>query len=215
MSWSSGKEGAFALHALLAHDAVEVTALLTTLNGDVDRVAMHAVRRELVEAQADRLGLPLRTVAIPSPCPNEEYETRMRAALADAADDGVSEIAFGDLHLADVRAYRERLLEPTSLAPRFPLWGRPTAVLARELLAARVRAVVTCVDPARVPASLVGRPDDAGLLADLPAGADPCGENGELHTFVWDAPGFAAPISVEAGAVVERDGLVCCDLRPA
>lgn len=214
VSWSSGKDSAFSLHAVRQDAAVDVVGLLTTLNRDADRVAMHAVRRELLEAQASRVGLPLHTVEIPSPCPNEVYEAEMAAAMAAATADGVSRVIFGDLFLADVRAYRERTLADTEVAPVFPLWGRPTDVLAAEMLESGVRAVITCVDPAQLPGEFVGRAFDQRLLADLPEGVDPCGERGEFHTFVWDAPGFRSPIDIEVGDVVERDGFVFCDVRP-
>ena len=214
VSWSSGKDSAFTLHAARQDEALDVVGLLTTLNRDADRVAMHAVRRELVEAQADRVGLPLHVVEIPSPCPNEVYEAETAAAMAVAAAGGVRRILFGDLFLADVRAYREQALAGSGVDPMFPLWGRSTDQLAAEMLDAGVRAVVTCVDPAQLPAEFVGRAFDERLLADLPDGVDPCGEQGEFHTFVWDAPGFRSPIDVEVGEVVERDGFVFCDVRP-
>src|SRR5438094_6961322 len=152
MSWSSGKDSAFALHTVRSEHDIEVTALLVTVNADADRVAMHAVRRTLLEAQADRLGLPLQVVEIPSSCPNDVYETRMAAAIAAAQDAGIDHIVFGDLFLEDVRAYRERNLEPTGITPMFPLWGRRTDRLARDMLGAGIRAVLTCVDPAVLPA---------------------------------------------------------------
>jgi uncharacterized protein (TIGR00290 family) len=215
VSWSTGKDSTLALLRARQDPALEVTGLLTTLNGAADRVAMHAVRRELLEAQAERLGLALHAVDLPWPCSNEDYEQRMGAAVASAVAEGVERVVFGDLHLEDIRAYREGLLQGTGLTAEFPLWGEPTDRLARTMLDAGVRAVLTCVDPARVPAQLVGRPWDEQLLADLPAGADPCGENGEFHTFVWDGPGFAAPIPIELGEVVERGGFVYRDVLPA
>ena len=215
MSWSSGKDSAFALNLARQSEALEVVGLLTSMNAVADRVAMHAVRRELVDAQADRLGLPLQRVDLPSPCTNEVYEARMAAALEAARTAEVTQVLFGDLLLADVRAYREQAMARSGMTPVFPLWGRPTGVLAREMLDQGVRAVLTCVDPAQLPAEFIGRPFDEELLADLPAGVDPCGENGEFHTFVWDAPGFREPIAVEVGEVVERDGFVFCDVRPA
>ncbi len=214
LSWSSGKDSAFALHTVHRDETVEAVGLLTTLNHDADRVAMHAVRRELVEAQAERLGLPLHPVEIPSPCPNAVYEERMAGALAAAVADGVDRVVFGDLFLADVRAYRERALADSGIAPSFPLWGRSTDELALEMIHAGVRAVLTCVDPAQLPAEFVGRAFDRDLLADLPDGVDPCGERGEFHTFVWDGPGFASPIGIAIGEVVERDGFVFCDVLP-
>lgn len=215
ISWSSGKDSAFTLHVARQAGAVDIVGLLTTVNRDAGRVAMHAVRRELLDAQADRVGLPLHIVELPSPCPNEVYEEQMAAALATAAADGVERVAFGDLFLADVRAYRERAMAPSGVVPVFPLWQRATDRLAADMLAAGIRAVITCVDPAQLPAEFAGRSFDARLLADLPDGVDACGENGEFHTFVWDAPEFAAPIDVEIGEVVERDGFVFCDVLPA
>jgi uncharacterized protein (TIGR00290 family) len=215
MSWSSGKDSALALHVARADLGLDVRALLVTVNADADRVAMHAVRRTLLVAQADRLGIPLHVVEIPALCPNEVYEARMAAAVTAATDDGVEQIVFGDLFLEDVRDYRERNLAATAIEPVFPLWRRPTDALAREMLASGIRAVLTCVDPTVLPAELAGRPFDAELLADLPAGVDPCGERGEFHTFVYDAPGFRAPIDVEIGERVERDGFVFCDVLPA
>jgi uncharacterized protein (TIGR00290 family) len=214
MSWSSGKDSAFALAAVRHERDVEVVGLLVTMNASADRVSMHAVRRALVVLQAERLGLPLHLVELPSPCPNDRYEDAMRGALAEARDDGVDQIVFGDLFLADIRAYREQALAETGISARFPLWDRPTDVLARDMLDAGVKAVVTCVDPSQVPAEVAGRPWDEELLADLPSGADPCGENGEFHTFVWDGPGFRAPIPVVTGPPLERDGFVFSDVRP-
>lgn len=214
MSWSSGKDSAFALDACRHDPAVEVVGLLTTVNADADRVAMHAVRRELLEAQANRVGLALHAVEIPSPCPNEVYEARMGAAVHDAIESGVERMIFGDLHLTDVREYRERMLADTGIAPVFPLWQRPTDALAREMCDVGVRAIITCVDPRILPAEFAGRSFDADLLADLPPGVDPCGERGEFHTFVWDAPGFSHPVAVEVGDRVERDGFVFCDVVP-
>ena len=212
MSWSSGKDSAFALHQLRSAGDVDVVALLTTVNADADRVAMHAVRRTLLEAQAAALGLPLVVVDIPSPCPNAVYEERMMRALAAAAADGVSHIGFGDLYLADIRAYREEMLARSGIRPLFPLWGRPTSALAADMLASGLRAVLTCVDPTQAPRDLVGRWYDDALVAALPAGVDPCGENGEFHTFVADAPGFSAAIAVSVGETVERDGFVFADV---
>ena len=215
MSWSSGKDSTFALAAAREEPDVDVVGLLVTMNGSADRVSMHAVRRELVVAQAERLGLPLHVVDLPFPCPNERYEDAMRGAIDVARADGVDEMVFGDLYLADVRAYREAALAGTGITPRFPLWDRPTDLLARDMLAAGVQAVLTCVDPAQAPPELVGRAWDERLIAELPAGVDPCGEGGEFHTFVWNGPGFRAPIDVETGDVVERDGFVFCDVLPA
>ncbi len=197
-----------------AHDpGLDVVGLLVTVNAAANRVAMHAVRRTLLEAQAERLGLPLHVVEIPFPCPNDVYAEQMEAAMAHAAADGVRRMVFGDLYLEDVRAYREAALAATPIEPVFPLWRRPTTSLAHEMVDRGVRAVLTCVDPRVLPASFAGRTFDAALLADLPPGVDPCGENGEFHTFVWDGPGFSSPVDVTAGDVVERDGFVFCDVR--
>jgi uncharacterized protein (TIGR00290 family) len=212
MSWSSGKDSAYALHVTRVEGTVDVRALLVTMNAEADRVAMHAVRRSLVEAQAQRLGLPLFIVEIPSPCPNDVYEARMAAAVLAARDQQVERMVFGDLFLEDVRAYRERNLAGTGITPLFPLFGRRTDLLAREMIAAGVRAVLTCVDPLVLPAEFVGRAFDEQLLAEFPDGVDACGERGEFHTFVWDAPGFSAPIDIELGTIVNRDGFVFRDV---
>ena len=215
MSWSSGKDSSFALAAARRDPSVDVVSLLVTMNGPADRVSMHAVRRELVVAQAERLGLPVHLVELPAPCPNERYEEAMRGAIAIARAEGVEEMVFGDLYLTDVRAYREQALAGSGLRPRFPLWKLPTGPLAREMLASGIRAVITCVDPAQAPVEIAGRAWDERLLAELPEGVDPCGEGGEFHTFVWNGPGFHSPIPIETGEIVERDGFVFCDVRPA
>ena len=215
LSWSSGKDSTLALAAVRedpAYADIDVVGLLTTVDAATDRVAMHDVRRELLEAQAASLGLPLHVVALPWPCSNIEYEQRMGAALTAALADGVRVVVFGDLFLADVRAYREQAMAGTGLEPVFPLWGRPTRALAREMVDRGIRAVLTCVDPSQLDASFGGRELDAALLDDLPAGVDPCGEHGEFHTFVHDGPGFARPVPVRVGTSVERDGFVCTDL---
>jgi len=215
LSWSSGKDSAWTLRVLRQRADVEVTALLTTFNAAADRVAMHAVRRELVRAQAERAHLPLWEVDLPWPCSNEDYESRMRAVCERAVADGIDAVAFGDLFLEDVRAYRERQLAGTGLEPMFPLWGSATPALAREMVAAGVKARITCVDPARLSRTLAGRDLDSALLGELPPTADPCGENGEFHTFVYDAPVFDRPIEVASGIVVERDGFVFADVVAA
>jgi uncharacterized protein (TIGR00290 family) len=213
MSWSSGKDSTLALQSV--GPGVEVTRLLVTVNENADRVAMHAVRRSLLEQQAERLGLPLHVVAIPSPCPNDVYEARMVEALDAATRDGVSAMVFGDLFLEDVRLYREHTLAPTGIVPVFPLWSRPTDEVAHQIVGAGIRAVLTCVDPAQLSPSFVGRPFDEELLDDLPASVDPCGERGEFHTFVWDAPEFSSPIPIRRGEKVTREGFVFCDVLPA
>ena len=194
---------------------IEVVSLITTINQQFDRVAMHAVRRSLLEQQAAAAGLPLWAVPLPWPCSNEQYEGRMRDACARALSESVVGIAFGDLFLADIRAYRERQLQGTGLEPLFPVWHIPTRELATEMIAAGLKAKITCIDPKRLSPSFAGREFDAAFLADLPAGIDPCGENGEFHSFVYDGPMFRQPVSVQCGEVVERDGFVFADLVAA
>ncbi|MEO7144731.1 MAG: ATP-binding protein [Bryobacteraceae bacterium] len=189
-----------------------VAALVTAFNREADRVAMHAVRRTLVEAQAGRIGLPLWRVELPSPCSNAEYEERMGAVWRRAVDAGISAVAFGDLFLADVRAYRERQLAGTGLVPLFPLWEIPTGQLALDMIAAGIKAKITCIDPAKLDKSYAGREFDREFLERLPTNIDPCGENGEFHTFVYDAPFFSHPIDVQLGSIVERDGFVFADI---
>jgi len=212
LSWSSGKDSAWMLHVLRSERIGTPAGLLTTINESADRVAMHAVRADVLRAQAEAVGLPLFPVSIPSPCPNELYEERMAAACRDAVDAGFTHVAFGDLFLEDVRRYREARLAETGLTPLFPLWGRPTPELAREMIAGGLRALLTCVDPRVMPAALAGREFDAALLADLPPGADPCGERGEFHTCVTDGPMFSRPLEVRSGITVERDGFVFVDV---
>jgi uncharacterized protein (TIGR00290 family) len=214
LSWSSGKDSAWSLHLLRQDPSVEVVALVTTLNEKFDRVAMHAVRRELLELQAESVGVPLWTVPLPWPCSNEEYEARMRELCARALRADVDAMAFGDLFLTDIRAYREKQLRGTALQLLFPVWQIPTAELARTMIASGLRAKITCVDPKVLPAEFAGRDFDSQFLADLPPGIDPCGENGEFHSFVYDGPGFREPINVSVGEVVERDGFVFVDLAP-
>lgn len=215
LSWSSGKDSAWALHLLQRSGDYEVAGLLTTLNAKFDRVAMHSTRRALVEAQAAAVGLPLHQVPLPWPCSNEHYESAMRAACAAILASGVETIAFGDLFLEDVRRYREEKLRGTGLAPVFPVWGLDTWELARQMIAAGLRARIVCVDPRKLPAEFAGRDFDADFLRDLPSGVDPCGENGEFHSFVYAGPIFREPIPIESGDVVERDGFVFADVRLA
>jgi uncharacterized protein (TIGR00290 family) len=215
VSWSSGKDSAWALHEVRRAGGVDVVGLLTTVTDPFSRVAMHAVREDLLDAQAAALRLPCRKVRLPWPCPNETYEARMAEALADARAAGVTHVVFGDLFLADIRAYREEKLAGTGIAPLFPLWGRDTAALARTMIEGGLRATLTCVDPRAVDARFAGRSFDERLLAELPAGVDPCGEKGEFHSFAWAGPMFDAPIPVAPGEVVERDGFVFADLVPA
>jgi uncharacterized protein (TIGR00290 family) len=194
---------------------IEITALLTTFNAAANRVAMHAVRRELVEAQALRLGLPLWSIDLPWPCPNQVYEGLMAGMLDRAREQGITAVAFGDLFLEDIRQYRERQMEGTGLSPLFPVWQIPTAELAEELLDSGVKAKVTCVDLAKLEASYSGREYDREFLRSLPSEIDPCGENGEFHTFVYEAPFFPRPIKVTLGEIVVRDGFAFADLAPA
>jgi len=215
LSWSSGKDSAWALHVLRKRTDVTLRGLLTTLNEDAGRVAMHAVREQLLDLQAAAAGLALTKVHIPSPCPNERYEAAMAAAMDRAREDGITHVAFGDLYLEDVRRYREEKLAGTGIAPLFPVWGADTKRLARDMVAAGLQARVTCVDPAQLDPSFVGRSFDGGFLDDLPDGVDPCGENGEFHSFAWAGPMFARPIPVTPGEVVRRDGFVFADLTPA
>jgi uncharacterized protein (TIGR00290 family) len=213
LSWSSGKDSAWTLH-LLRRQGIDVVGLLTTFNEAADRVAMHAVRRTLVEAQTAAAGLPLWPVPLPWPCSNVEYEQRLSAAMARARDDRITHVAFGDLFLQEIRDYRIRQLAGTGIEPLFPLWGGPgeTPALARRMVDAGLGAVLTCVDPKQLAASFVGRQYDAALLADLPPGVDPCGERGEFHTFCFAGPMFGADIPVRVGETVCRDGFWFADL---
>ena len=211
LSWSSGKDSAWTLHVLRQRADIELVGLLTTLNSEFQRVAMHSTRLSVLEAQAEAAGLPLWTVQLPWPCSNEIYEQRMAEACQRAVDEHVEAIAFGDLFLQDVRAYRERQLKPTGLEPLFPLWEIPTDALAREMIAGGLHAKLTCVDPKQLPASFAGRDFDETLLREFPVGVDPCGERGEFHTCVYAGPMFTHPLQLEAGEVVERDGFVFAD----
>jgi uncharacterized protein (TIGR00290 family) len=215
LAWSSGKDSAWSLVELRRQGGVEVTGLLTTVSAPRDRVAMHDVRRELLQAQAAATGLPLHVVTLPDPCPNEAYEAAMREAVATAQGEGVEAVAFGDLFLEDIRGYREAQMAGSGLRPLFPLWGRPTAALARAMIAGGIRARLTSVDPRRLDASFAGREFDEALLADLPPEVDPCGENGEFHSFAWDGPMFARPVRVAPGPIAERGGFVYADLVSA
>jgi uncharacterized protein (TIGR00290 family) len=212
LSWSSGKDSAWALHRLRGISEVEVVGLMTTVNQLHQRVAIHAVRLELLRRQAEALGLPLQVIDLPSPCTNSQYEEAMGRFVAESKQRGIECMAFGDLFLADIREYRETKLAGTGITPLFPLWQAPTDRLAKEMISSGLRAVVTCVDPQQLPLSFAGREFNEQFLADLPNHVDPCGERGEFHTFAFDGPMFEKPVSVELGAVVERDGFGYADL---
>jgi uncharacterized protein (TIGR00290 family) len=213
LSWSSGKDSAWALHILRQQPDIELVGLLTTLNTEFQRVAMHSTRRSVLEAQARAARLPLWIVPLPWPCSNAIYEERMSEVCNRALREQVDAIAFGDLFLPDIRAYRENQLKPTGLEPLFPLWKIPTNALARTMIAGGLRAKVVCVDPRKLPSSFAGRDFDAALLDDLPPGIDPCAERGEFHTCAYDGPMFAAPVNLDAGEVVHRDGFIFADFQ--
>jgi len=212
LSWSSGKDSAWSLHVLRQHDGYEIVGLLTTFNREANRVAMHGVRRALAEAQAKAAGVPLWDVDLPSPCSNTDYENIMRETCKVAVQAGIECVAFGDLFLRDIRAYRERQLQDSGLKPIFPVWGMPTRELARSMIKSGVRAKLTCVDRKFLPPEFAGRDFDEQLLSDLPPEIDPCGENGEFHTFVYAGPMFRHNLPVEVGEIVSRDGFVFADL---
>ena len=214
LSWSTGKDSAWALHLLRQRDDIELVGLVTTINAAFDRVAMHGVRRSLVEAQAEAAGLPLHVLPIPYPCPNETYEAVMGEFVARQVAEGVEAMAFGDLFLEDIRRYREAKLAGTGIAPLFPVWGIDTGKLARDMIGAGLVAHIACFDPRKLPASLAGRRFDLDLLAELPTGVDPCAENGEFHTFASAGPMFSRAIPISVGERVTRDGFVFCDLVP-
>ena len=212
LSWSSGKDSAWALHVLRRDGYGEVAGLLTSVNEMVGRVSMHGVREEILHAQAAAAGLTVHTIRLPWPCTNAIYENRLRGAVDRAVVEGYTHVAFGDLFLEDVRSYREERLRGTGLTPLFPLWGRPTAALAREMIAGGLRARIATLDPRVMPRDLIGAEFDEGLLARLPASVDPCAERGEFHTCATAGPMFAAPLELRAGEVVEREGFLYGDL---
>lgn len=214
LSWSSGKDSAWSLEVVRRQNAVDVRALLTTVNAEHQRVAMHAVRESLLRAQAESVGLPLVTVPIPSPCPNAVYEAAMARAIERAREEGITQMIFGDLFLEDIRKYREDKLAGSGIQPLFPLWGLDTRQLAREMVQGGLQAYLTCIDPKKLDSTFAGRRFDAEFLADLPANIDPCGENGEFHTFVYAGPMFRTPLEVERGIVLERDGFLFADVSP-
>jgi uncharacterized protein (TIGR00290 family) len=214
VSWSSGKDCAWALHLLRRQPGIEIVGLLTTINSEFDRVAMHGTHSAVLEAQASAADLPLWKVPLPWPCSNEEYERRMADVCLRAASEGIDAIAFGDLFLRDVRAYRERQLHSTGIEPLFPLWDLPTPELARSMIAGGLRAKLVCVDSRQLDRSFAGRDFDAALLRDLPPRVDPCGERGEFHSCVYDGPMFSRPIALGAGEIVNRDGFIYADFKP-
>jgi len=213
LSWSSGKDSAWSLHLLRQQNEYEIVGLLTTFNQAANRVAMHAVRRSLVEAQAKAAGIPLWDVDLPWPCSNSDYECIMTETCKAAVQAGIECIAFGDLFLTDIRAYREKQLENSGLQPIFPVWGMPTNELARSMIKSGMRAKLTCVDPRLLAPDFVGREFDEQLLSEFPSDIDPCGENGEFHTFIYAGPMFQHDLSVEVGEIVSREGFVFADLR--
>ncbi len=212
ISWSSGKDSAFSLHEIRRAGEFEVVGALTTVTETFERVSIHGVRQQILQAQCAAAGLPLVIVPIPYPCPNEIYEARMGEAVADAVRGGVTHMIFGDLFLADIRAYREAKLAGTGITPLFPLWDRPTLPLAQAMIASGMEAYLATVDLKKLPAEFAGRKFDAQLLADLPEGIDPCGENGEFHTCVVAGPMFSRRLAMTPGERVERDGYAYCDL---
>lgn len=215
LAWSGGKDSSLALWSMREQEGRLPGSLLTTVTAEYERISMHGVRRDLLRRQATSIGVPLVEVEIPTPCPNDVYEARMAAALASKEMAGVDEVAFGDLFLREIREYRESRLAPTGVRAHFPVWGLDTVELAHRFVALGFRAILVCVDPRALDASFAGREFDEKLLDDLPDGVDPCGENGEFHTFVYDGPIFDARVSCERGEVVERDGFVFCDLLAA
>jgi uncharacterized protein (TIGR00290 family) len=214
LSWSSGKDSAYSLHVIQKSGMCQVVGLLTTVTDTFGRVSMHGVREALLDRQAQAVGLPLVKVRLPFPCPNETYERLMSETLAAVRSDGVRHVAFGDLFLEDIRSYREAKMRSVGMECLFPLWHRPTAELAREMIASGLKARLCCVDPRHLDRSFAGREFDDALLRDLPPSVDPCGERGEFHTCVTDSPSFRAPIAIRVGETVERDGFVFTDMIP-
>jgi len=215
LSWSSGKDSAWALHVLRQQSEVEVVGLMTTVNQLYQRIAIHAVRLELLQRQAEAVGLPLHIIDLPYPCSNSQYEAAMKKFIEQSRQQGIECMAFGDLFLADIKEYREAKLSGTGITPLFPIWLTPTDKLAREMITSGLRAVVTCVDPEQLPASFAGREFNEEFLSSLPADVDPCGERGEFHTFAFDGPMFSKPVNIEVGEITEREGFVYADVLPA
>ena len=215
LSWSSGKDSAWTLHVLRQRPDLEIVGLMTTMNQVYQRVAIHAVRLELLRLQAKAVGLPLHIVDLPCPCTNAQYELAMATFIAAARKQQIECMAFGDLFLEDIKQYREAKLAGTGITPLFPLWGMPTNNLAADMISSGLRAVVTCVDPKQLPANFAGREFNEEFLSALPAGVDPCGERGEFHTFAFDGPMFTSPVNIEAGEITEREDFVYADVLPA
>jgi len=215
LSWSSGKDSAWSLHMLRQRSDLEVVGLLTTVNQLYQRVAIHAVRLELLQRQADAVGLPLHIIDLPYPCTNSQYEAKMAEFIEQAKHEGIECMAFGDLFLDDIRKYREAKLAGTGITPLFPLWQTPTGKLAKEMISGGLRAFVTCIDPAQLSGSFAGREFNEEFLSTLPDHVDPCGERGEFHTFAFDGPMFSKPVAIELGEITEREGFVYADLLPA
>jgi uncharacterized protein (TIGR00290 family) len=215
LSWSSGKDSAWALHVLSRRPDLEIVGLMTTVNQLYQRVAIHAVRLELLKLQAEAVGLPLHIIDLPSPCSNAEYEAVMKTFVVASREQGIECMTFGDLFLADIKEYREAKLAGSGITPLFPLWKMPTKQLAEEMISSGMRAVVTCVDPKQLPPEFAGREFNAEFLSTLPSAVDPCGERGEFHTFAFDGPMFKKPVSIEVGEIAERDGFVYADVFPA
>ena len=214
LSWSSGKDSAWALHVLRQQPELRIAGLVTTVNQLYQRIAIHAVRLELLERQAEAVGLPLQIINLPYPCSNTQYETAMEKFVAETREEGIECMAFGDLFLQDIREYREAKLAGTGITPLFPLWKMPTDLLAREMISSGLRAMISCVDPQQLPASFAGREFNEALLAALPGEVDSCGERGEFHTFAFDGPMFSKPVDIRIGEIVEREGFVYADLLP-
>lgn len=214
LSWSSGKDCAWALHVLRQQADIEVVGLFSTVNEEFERVAMHAVRNELVKLQADSVGLPVELIPIPYPCSNDAYERIMAEFIQRVKAQGIDSIAFGDLYLEDIRQYREDKLAGTGITPIFPLWGMATDALSKTMVEAGHRAIITCIDPAKMPAELAGHEYNAAFLQQLPAAVDPCGENGEFHSFAFDGPMFKQPVNLQVGETVTRDGFIFTDILP-
>jgi uncharacterized protein (TIGR00290 family) len=215
LSWSSGKDSAWTFHVLRQRSDVEVVGLMTTVNQVYQRISIHAVRLELLQRQAEAAGLPLYQISLPYPCTNADYEAAMERFIGQAKQDGIECMAFGDLFLADIREYREARLAGTGITPLFPIWQTPTDKLATQMIDSGLRAVVTCVDPQKLPASFAGRQFNQQFLTDLPVHVDPCGERGEFHTFAFDGPMFRSAVEIEVGEICEREGFVYADVLPS